>query len=108
MRLMKASIASTGLMPLFGTSASRVIAVTNWSKARFLEAANFAPAVRPGDRPVQPGACVSYWGTTMGTSDNPRDTFVIYGKDAEGNYWVHGYLRQETWDLIQEEFEQYP
>jgi hypothetical protein len=44
----------------------------------------------------------------MGTSDNPRDTFVIYGKDAEGNYWVHGYLRQETWDLIQEEFEQYP
>ncbi|OJJ47737.1 hypothetical protein ASPZODRAFT_15186 [Penicilliopsis zonata CBS 506.65] len=34
MRVMRAAIASTGLMPLFGDSASQVIAWSNWSKAR--------------------------------------------------------------------------
>ena len=109
MRAMKASYASSGLMPMFGSSNSMVIACSNWSKAKFLEAANFGPAVIShghsvsGKRStIQPGICVSYCGTTIGKKDNPRDTFIIYGKDGEGNHWVHAYLREETWDLIQD------
>lgn len=99
MRVMRASIASNGLMPLFGDSASRVIACTNWSKARLRESANFFPAVTSNGRTVnvtvQPGVCMSYWGTTIGKTDNPRDTFIIYGDDND-DYWVHAYLRSET------------
>lgn len=109
MRVMKASYASTGLMPLFGSSDSMIITCTNWSKARFLEAANFGPAVicsghsiSGKESAVQLGTCVSYWGTTIGKNDNPRDTFVIYGEDNDGNHRIHAYLRSETWDLIQD------
>lgn len=114
MKAMKASYASIGLMPLFGSSDSMVIACTNWSKASLLEAANFGPAVISSgpsisdEKPAaQPGACASYWGTTIGNKDNPRDTFVIYGKDGDDNHWIHAYLRPETWDLIQDEFSQH-
>lgn len=109
MKLMKASSASTGLMPLFGSSDSMIIACTNWSKAKFLEVANFGPAAISSGQSfsgrnsaVQPGTCVSYWGTTIGKNDNPRDTFVIYGEDGAGDHWVHAYLRSQTWDLIQD------
>ncbi|OQD70397.1 hypothetical protein PENDEC_c024G06783 [Penicillium decumbens] len=111
MRIMKASIKSTGFMPLFGDSASRIIAFTNWSKAKLAESANFSPAVTENHHILSPtvrkSSCVSYWGTTIGKSDNPRDTFVIYGKDDNDNYWVHAYLRSETWDLIDAEFSRY-
>ena len=114
MRAFRVSHASTGLMPIFGSSDSMFIASTNWSKARFFEEINFRPAVvssghsHAGDNlAVQPGICVSYWGTTMGTTDNPRDTFIIYGKDGDENYWIHGYLRPETWSLIQDAFLEY-
>lgn len=111
MRLFRASHASTGLMPIFGNSDTMVIACTNWSKARFFEGINFGPAVVSIDHSIageilatKPGACVSYWGSTIGSTDNPRDTFIIYGKDGEGNYWLHGYFRPETWGLIQDAF----
>jgi hypothetical protein len=115
MRITRAAIASTGMMPLFGSPDATIIACTNWSKARFREAAHFGPAVLPSRSATalpsptgsRLGTCVAFSGTTMGTSDNPRDTFVIYGKDDEGNYWLHAYLRQETWDLIQEVFDAY-
>ncbi|KGO75957.1 Transferase [Penicillium italicum] len=111
MRVMKASIKSTGVMPLFGDSASRIIAFTNWSTAKLAESAKFSPAVTVNHHTLSPtvrkSSCVSYWGTTIGKSDNPRDTFVIFGKDDNDNYWVHAYLRAETWDLIDTEFSRY-
>ncbi|OHW97439.1 hypothetical protein CSPAE12_03883 [Colletotrichum incanum] len=117
MRLARQWFASMGMMPLFARWDSRVIACTNWTKAKFLDAADFGPtalvnsgkyksssnsrkATTDGARPGRP---VMYWGTTLSVTDSPRDTFVIYGKDAVGNYWVHAYLREETWDLIQRE-----
>ena len=114
MRAFRASHAATGLTPIFGSSDSMVIVCTNWSKAKFFEEIDFGPAVVSSDHSnageklaVQPGICVSYWGTTIGKPDNPRDTFVIYGKDGGGNYWIHGYLRPETWGLIQDAFLEY-
>ena len=110
-RMLKASIPS---MPLFGSSDSMVIVCTNWSKARFLEKIDFGPAVVTGGQPdsgeelaVQPGSCITYWGSTIGTTDRPRDTFIIYGKDSDGNHWIHGYFRPETWRLIQDAILEY-
>ena len=113
---------STGTTPLFGSSDSVVIAITNWSKARFLEVADFAPAVvvvpHGGEEsepesettttPTLPGLPISYTGTTLSKTDNPRDTFIIYGKDSNKteNYWLHAYLRNETWEKIENEFEE--
>ena len=111
LRIAKASYASTGSMPLFGSSDSMIIACTNWSKAGLLAAADLGPAVISQKQPTSderpampPGTCVSYWGTTIGNTDKPRDTVVIYNKDGDGNYWIHGYLRPETCNLIQHEF----
>ncbi|KAI9035563.1 uncharacterized protein KD926_003265 [Aspergillus affinis] len=106
LRVVRATIAKTGLMPLFGRADATIIACTNWSKANFRDAAHFGPsAARHSSGPEdESGACVAYAGTTMGTTDHPRDTLVIYGQDNAGNYWIHGYLRDETWTLIQRVF----
>lgn len=110
MRVAREWFASMGTMPLFAGWDSRVIACTNWAKARLLDAADVGPAAvaGPAARTAEtPGRPVMYWGTTMSTTDNPRDCFVIYGKDSLGNYWVHGYLRQETWDLVQQDLHRF-
>ncbi|KAI8627728.1 hypothetical protein F5Y19DRAFT_441035 [Xylariaceae sp. FL1651] len=110
MRIARSWFVSPGTMPLFASwDAIRAIFITNWAKARFLDQADFAPAVereetRQGVGTLKP---VAYWGTTLSVTDNPRDVFVIYGKDNDGDYWVHGYLRAETWELIQNELEGY-
>jgi hypothetical protein len=65
---------------------------TNWSKARFLQAANFHPAVTSSSYSTseqssvaQPGTCVSYWGTPIGKNDFLSDVAIIYGKDVDRN-----------------------
>ncbi|KAF7922008.1 uncharacterized protein EAE98_008219 [Botrytis deweyae] len=130
MRIARRWFSSMGTMPLFAKWDSRVVACTNWSKAKFLDAADFGPnaliAGGMGNRKysgtrvattntetaqaqaqAQPGRPVMYWGTTLSVTDKPRDTFVIYGKDAGSNYWVHAYLREETWSLIQKELDSF-
>lgn len=128
MRIARRWFSSMGSMPLFAKWDSRVVACTNWTKAKFLDAADFGPnaliaggagnqkssstrkAARytePTQAQAQPGRPVMYWGTTLSVTDNPRDTFVIYGKDTVGNYWVHAYLREETWSLIQKELDSF-
>ncbi|KAI0835726.1 hypothetical protein F5Y06DRAFT_288865 [Hypoxylon sp. FL0890] len=110
MRIARSWFAKLGTMPLFASwDTTRVIACTNWSKARFLDRADFGHAAvaaggKTGVRKVRP---VAFWGTTLAVNDNPRDTFVIYGKDHDGDYWVHAYLRKETWDLIRKELDQF-
>jgi len=117
-RLARDWFTNLGTMPLFvSRDTARVIACTNWSKAQFLEHADFGPAVIVNPAKSQ-GGCkddnnklsvkpVAYWGTTLAVADSPRDTFVVYGKDGDGNYWLHAYLRTETWDLIKMELEQF-
>ncbi|RYP76852.1 hypothetical protein DL769_003538 [Monosporascus sp. CRB-8-3] len=109
LNIARRSYTSSGGMPLFGSSDSVVIASTNWSKAGIREAADFSAAVVDSSQlsAVVKDGFLPYWGTTISVFDNPRDTIVIYGKDGDGDYWAHGYLRTETWDLIQGEFSQY-
>ncbi|OJJ47738.1 hypothetical protein ASPZODRAFT_15186 [Penicilliopsis zonata CBS 506.65] len=115
MRVMRAAIASTGLMPLFGDSASQVIAWSNWSKARIQKSVNFSPAVittqgdpRPVNSTSPPGTCVWYWGAAIGKNNTPPNAFMIYGRDdLDGGYLLSAQLHSETWDLIETEFSQY-
>lgn len=124
MRLAREWFASMGTMPLFAKWDSRIIACTNWTKAKFLDAANFGPTAVLGPRCKQGsdtgdsssslgkdeghlGRPVMYWGGTLSVTDKPRDVFVIYGKDAIGNYWVKAYLRPDTWKLIDNELSKF-
>jgi hypothetical protein len=109
-RLMKSSTANVSV-PLFATSDSMVIASTNWTKAKLREAANFTSAAAY----LGSNSCsnsnrdnhLSYWGSPISKTDKPRDTFIIYGKNGRGDYWLHGYLRPETWQLIRDQFNEY-
>lgn len=111
-RTTKSSYESTGHLPLFGNADTMVMVSSNWSKARFREAANFGPAVissavRANSNLQPPGTCVFYWGGLIGSTDSLRDLFFIYGKDDQENYWLQGHLRPETWHRIQSEFDQF-
>ncbi|KAI0169617.1 hypothetical protein GGR52DRAFT_592186 [Hypoxylon sp. FL1284] len=123
MRVARAWFSSLGTMPLFADrDTARVIACTNWTKARLPDRADFGPAIvttkakasstASGDRTTrdrgEKGARpIAFWGTTLAVSDKPRDTFVVYGKDGDGDYWLHAYLRTETWRLIRKELDEF-
>ncbi|KAI1128166.1 hypothetical protein F5Y10DRAFT_277561 [Nemania abortiva] len=110
MRITRFWISKLGIMPLFvNWDTTRVIACTNWTKAQLPNCADFGPAAidANGKECVHSVKPVAYWGTTLSVTDNPRDAFVIYGKDHDGNYLVHGYLRKETWRLIKAELDHF-
>ncbi|KAK7956147.1 BCL5p [Apiospora aurea] len=133
MRIARAWFSRLGTMPLFARwDTNRVFACTNWSKARFFHHAGlFVPATTANTTVTttplsshrkemckNDDACkrrvkkkekkpLAFWGTTLAVHDTPRDAFVVYGQDHDGDYWVHAYLRKETWDLIQLELDQY-
>ena len=126
MRVLKTSYGSTGFPPFFGSSDAALIGFSNWAKAGFLEAMDFGPAVissRDGAVPatasdvasdddgsqitVGPGTCVAYWGSALNEHYSKGDSFINYGKDRDGGYRVQAWVREETLDLIQEEFRRY-
>ncbi|OTA61600.1 hypothetical protein K449DRAFT_395664 [Hypoxylon sp. EC38] len=110
MRIARTWFASLGMMPLFASwDTTRIIASTNWTKAHLLKCADFTPAAITTCKKTCTNERnpMAFWGTTLSVNDNPRDTFVIYGKDDDGDYWVHAYLRKETWHLINTELDQF-
>lgn len=106
MRIAREWFTTIGSMPLFAKWDTRIVACTNWTRAGFFEAPDFQAAVteQNGDGLTE-GKPAMVMGTTIGIDDNPRDTYIIYGKDAGGNYWLHAYLREETWRMIEFELE---
>ncbi|KAI0967948.1 hypothetical protein F4678DRAFT_229319 [Xylaria arbuscula] len=103
LRITRSWFTSLNGMLLFARwDTGRVIAITNWTKARLIEHADFTPAVDTaytGDdvKSLKP---VGFWGTTLSVSDNPRDTFVVCGKDHDSNYWVHDIYVQKLGNLL--------
>lgn len=85
-----------------------VMTCSNWAKAKFFDAVDFAPAVvKPGPKsdiaPV-PGRPV-YFHAISTKQDPPmlRNIYNVLGKDHAGNYWVAAKLPPAVWDNIQEE-----
>lgn len=110
MRIARTWFSSLGTMPLFASwDTVRIIACTNWASARLPNHAGLTPVATAANKKTcaDEGSPIAFWGTALAASDNPRDTFVIYGKDDDGDYWVHAYLRKETWHLIEKELDQF-
>ncbi|KAI0972314.1 hypothetical protein F4678DRAFT_429959 [Xylaria arbuscula] len=111
MRLTRDWFSRIGTMPLFVSwNTTTLILVTNWNRARLLERADFGEPVAtdtktpPCGRSLRP---VAYWGTVSPVTDSWSNTFVIYEKDYDGDYWVHAHLQKETWKLIQSELDSF-
>lgn len=78
---------------------------SNWSKAKFFDAVDFAPAViKPGQKsdiaPV-PGKPV-YFHVISTKQDPPflRNVYNVLGKDSVGNYWITAKLPPVVWQNI--------
>lgn len=98
--------------PLYGDPASKLVSVHNWTRARFFEAVDFGPAVKSAsdgsetDQRVRPphvvGRPVYQHSQVLRPGRITMNVFHIYGKDAQGNYWVHGTLHPVVWTKIRE------
>ncbi|RSL48697.1 hypothetical protein CEP54_012782 [Fusarium duplospermum] len=93
---------------LFGEPNMLLVLVSNWTKAKIMQAADFSPAViRQGEetetRTNKPGTMVQLSPSTMKQSIVTRNVMVIKGKDHEGNYWLEGSLLPRTWVKVEEE-----
>ncbi|KAH8658103.1 hypothetical protein BX600DRAFT_482584 [Xylariales sp. PMI_506] len=70
--------------PFFGDSTMTMVGFTNWLKGNFMQL-DFSSAVR------------SFCKLTIG-----RGTFCVLGKDAGGNTWLCGSLREGLWAKVEE------
>ncbi|CAI6338859.1 unnamed protein product [Periconia digitata] len=110
MRLYRASYAATGQPPLFGEGADMVIApFTNWDKGKFFDV-DFSAAVVKGDGETARKHVV---GKPVGLYTMPsmqmlsiRNAAVCLGKDHDGNWWLGGTYREETWANVQRKLEE--
>ncbi|KAG6358382.1 hypothetical protein INS49_014266 [Diaporthe citri] len=87
---------------------SITLVCSNWSKGKFFDAVDFAPAVvRPGPKsdvaPV-PGKPVYF--QAISTKQDPpmlRNVYNVLGKDCGGDYWVTAKLPPVVWQNIDKE-----
>lgn len=95
---------------IFGDGSTKMVVISNWTKAGFFDL-DFSSAVLKEGISLQerkhglgkPGYVHSY---AYATGLPTRNTLGIYGKDAAGNYWMGGFLRTETWGVIEERFKE--
>lgn len=104
--------ANGGGMPLFGLADSMVVPWTNWCKAQIAEKAAGLGSAVAGPSDGKAGSAskhkfLTHWGAGINMANGYRDGFVIYAKTVDGGYWLHGWLRAETWDMIRSEIEQF-
>ncbi|KPM45555.1 hypothetical protein AK830_g944 [Neonectria ditissima] len=88
--------------PFFGDPSMHMVTYSNWTKARLFETDFSAAVIGKNDssaprnhlpgRPTYIQNC--QYGLTL------PNAFPIIGKDAEGNYWMSGYLNKGNWDKI--------
>lgn len=91
---------------LFGSPNMYMIMMSNWAKAKLFEV-NFSAAVRDTGMPLdqrknQSGKPSFILGT--GTkSYATKNTGVVIGKDAVGNYWLLYTLHKDVWPAVQQQ-----
>ncbi|KAF8848132.1 hypothetical protein BDZ45DRAFT_754153 [Acephala macrosclerotiorum] len=89
------------LPPFFGDRGMHMITFSNWSKARLFETDFSAAVIKPGKESRKPGT-PSYIQNNQFGLILPNG-FPIIGKDAEGNYWLSGYMNKGHWGRIEEQ-----
>ncbi|TVY27660.1 Transcriptional regulator [Lachnellula hyalina] len=105
----RATYASSGRSPVFGDRSMKLVVVSNWTKTKLFELDFSAAVVKAGvevglgrrhgvGRPRYVHSCPYSNGVPI------RNAFPVFGRDAQGNYWMSGMLRAETWRSIEEGF----
>ncbi|KAK7949260.1 uncharacterized protein PG986_010146 [Apiospora aurea] len=113
LKLQRAAHDKKGSMPaLFGDGGMHMVICTNWLKAGFFDV-DFSAAVIPSpdkddSKSGSPSAEVAkptnvqMHMTTDSTPAFMMSIFTILGKDACGNYWIRGTLREEYWAKVEQ------
>lgn len=110
MALEREAVERTGSAPLFGDGGMVMVAVSNWTKARFFDT-DFSAAVVAGDGSGGGGSSKagrpSYIHTAPFIDDGLalQGVTPIIGKDGDGNYWLQPTLEEGVWDGIQKTLE---
>ena len=92
----------------FGDWNSRMIVISNWTKAKFFEADFSAAVVKEGiplkQRKTLLGrpSMIGGEGLMNGWQYSTRYSSPIYGKDADGTYWLYLELRASSWSRVEE------
>ncbi|KAH7309894.1 hypothetical protein B0I35DRAFT_379559 [Stachybotrys elegans] len=79
-------VSSVGAWPMFGFWNTRLVTWTNWTKGKFVDAANFGAAVTREEKGVAVAKASTFWASPFVPFDLPKNNHIIYGKDAQGNY----------------------
>lgn len=107
LRMSRSTWDSGGGTALFGPPEASLFITTNWARAKLMQAARFGPAVvRAGEtgagRTNPPGEMVFHHSQPLRPNVFARNVLGVLGKDHEGNYWVMGYFKPRTWELVRE------
>ncbi len=89
------------LPPFFGDRGMHMITFSNWTKARLFDTDFSAAVVRSGSVSSRPGRPTYIQNNQFGLV--LPNGFPIIGKDADGNYWLSGYMNKGHWDKIEEQ-----
>ncbi|GJC85416.1 transcriptional regulator sdnM [Colletotrichum liriopes] len=97
-------MAENGEPPILGDATMEMISFSNWSKGKFLETDFSAAIIKEGSpraaRANRPGIPSYIQFNAWSKKFQIRNIFPIMGKDAAGNYWLQGPLREGVWDMI--------
>ncbi|KAJ2901723.1 uncharacterized protein MKZ38_001533 [Zalerion maritima] len=100
---------------VLGSSDTFRTVVTNWDRMSFYDAVDFRSAVvdgcaedgKEGGKRNEKGKPVHYFADTLSGGNNPwRHSWVIFGKDPEGDYWASGWLPRKTWETVEKDIRQ--
>lgn len=93
--------------PIFGDVSMETISYSNWAKGKYLETDFSAAIVKEGcpraTRAEKPGFASMVQFNAWSTKFDLRNLLPIMGKDAAGNYWSQGPLRDVVWNGIDKE-----
>lgn len=93
--------------PIFGDASMEMMSYSNWTKGKYFETDFAAAIIREGlprtARAERPGFASMVQFNAWSTKFDLRNIIPIMGKDAAGNYWLQGPLRDVVWKRIEEE-----
>ncbi|KAF5013466.1 hypothetical protein FDECE_542 [Fusarium decemcellulare] len=93
---------------LFGAPNMQLVIISNWTKAKIMQAADFGAAViRQGEtaatRKNGPGIMTHLAHSPVKQSMMTKNVMVVKGKDHEDNYWLEGSFLPQTWAIVEKE-----
>jgi hypothetical protein len=93
--------------PIFGDASMEMISYSNWTKGKYFETDFSAAIVTEGfpraTRAEKPGFASMVQFNAWSTKFDLRNIMPIMGKDAAGNYWMQGPMRDVVWKQIDKE-----